>query len=270
MVVDVAVLVAGVCGVIVMSTAVLYWAGDRLQAVGLGEGFWLVAACGLGLAGFGAIMQWPVTGLARSVRLRAQMRPEYRRSWSEFLRHQDDADLDAVAVISASLAAAAWDARTATPHRISIAGHLAGNEAETHLFGLDRLALCCRPDGSVPISPAQRLADAERLAELAASLDPGGWSGELPLALVRLAQHRRAEAAPLARRHVADSRGQAWAEQPRAILAVALLDDDPDAARREARTAWDNIDEKQRSAPGAETVARALAYIERHIPTAQV
>lgn len=213
--------------------------------------------------------RWLARRLVPSARLRAQVRAEHERAWREFERLSDDADLSGLAAISASLATAAWDAGTPLPRTITIAGYLAGNEAETHLFGLDRLALCCRPDGAVPIAPAQRLADAEALAALGVSLVPDHWFAELSLALVRLAQQRRAEAAELVRPHVADT-GEPWAAQARALLAVALVDDDPDAARREARTAWDGIAEAHRGAPGSDTVARALAYVERHTSTAEV
>jgi hypothetical protein len=267
-VVDVVRMGAGVCGVVVVTAAVLLWSPlDSLRTSGVWEGLVLVSAFAVVVDALVVSTRWLTRRLVPSARLRAQVRAEHERAWREFERLPQDADLGALAAISASLAAAAWDAGTPLARTVTIAGYLAGNEAETHLFGLDRLAFCCRADGSVPIAPAQRLADAEALAALGASLLPDNSFTAGSLALVRLAQDRRAEAAALVRPHVTDG-GDVWAAQVRALLAVALLDDDPDAALREARTAWETLDEEQRGARGSDTVAHALAYVERRTATA--
>lgn len=188
---------------------------------------------------------------------RATPRAARKAAWREFERVRGRGDEDAVAAVSAPLAATAWDPWAPPRQVILIAGYLAGNEAETHLFGLDRLAFCCTVDGSVPVEPAERLAAAEALALRGAAVGASDLFAAAALALVRLAQGRHAAAAELLRPHLGDD------PQVDALFAVTLLDDDPVAAVRAARAAWESLTEEQRRQPMADTVAHALAHVER-------
>jgi hypothetical protein len=247
-------MVAGV-GAVILVVALAFWSGlvDRLPT---GTGAWQGDLAVLAfLLAISALLH--AAGRFAPSEPRANLGAEQRRAWREFQRlYGED---DAVAAISAPLAAMAWGDK-ATTYQVVAAMYLAGNEAETHLFGLDRLAFCCRADGSVPIDPAERLAAAEALALHGRALHPSDAFLAAALALVRLAQHRPEEAADLLRHHLDRD------PQIRALFAVALLDGDPDAARREARAAWESLGEDERKLPRVGTVRHALAHVEGQAP----
>jgi hypothetical protein len=168
-------------------------------------------------------------------------------------------DETTLAVDSAVLAQVAWG--DALPGTAAAAGaHLAGNEAETHLFGLDRLACCCRADGSVPVAPAERLAAAAALAERAVSLAPGDAHTAGALALVRLAQGRPDDAHELIRPHLGTGT-PAWRAELLAILAMSQLAADPGAALGIARAAADLL-ARDDGAAGSTLVRLTLAHVE--------
>jgi hypothetical protein len=175
------------------------------------------------------------------------------------LRGLTAGDETTIAVDSAVLAQVAWG--DALPETAAAVGaHLAGNEAETHLFGVDRLAYCCRADGSVPIAPAERLAAAAALAERAVSLAPGDANPAAALAVVRLAQGRPGEAHELIRPHLGTGT-PAWRAELLAILAMSQLDADPGAALGIARAAAELLG-GDADATGSALVRRTLTHVE--------
>lgn len=183
--------------------------------------------------------------------------------------HLAEARDDLVAAESAALAAAAWDGLPEPAEAASVGAYLAGNEAETLLFGLDRLAYCCRPDGAVPLDPAARLAAAAALAEHAHALRPGDWFPAGALALVRLAQQRPTDARRLVRPHLeARRRPNADAVVIRAqLLALAAMTElagDPARAIAQATAAWRLLPEDGRDDnPATATVTHVLAHVRR-------
>ena len=174
-----------------------------------------------------------------------------------------------IAEQSAVLAAAAWDGRTATADAARVGAYLAGNEAETLVLGLRRLALCCRADGAVPLDAAGRLAAAGALAEHAHALRPHDWFTAGALALVRVAQRRPADARRLVRPHLETRRRRpgdddVYLAQLLAIAALTEVAGDPDRAIAQATAAWERLPVDGRDAhPAAETVANVLAHVRR-------